>query len=318
MMKRCSRVNCYAHDGEACQLGAIDLADCRHWSAGEAEAEVVGEPCPISARVPSSGCALGLSDLVNLTPRGRTILIGVLGAHDAGKTTLLTGNYLELLRGRTLAGARFAGSRTLQGWESLAAWVRFDDAARRPSFPPHTPRGTSRVPGLLHLALRGSNDEFRDVLLTDAPGEWFASWAVKEQAPDAEGARWIVQRADAFLVLADCQRLGGPNRGRARNDIRQLLERLGNHVGVRPTTLVWSKADREPDAAIRKQVCVSLRDSIPRATEADCTTMNRTSLVRAMEAVLRPAWTPPRARALVEPVLHDEPFAAFRGRDAHA
>lgn len=316
MTKRCSRVNCYAHDGEACQLGALDLADCRHWSSGEALAEVVGEPCPVSARVPWSGCALGLSDLINLTPRGRTILIGVLGAHDAGKTTLLIGNYLDLLRGRTLAGARFAGSITLQAWESLAAWVRFDDAARQPSFPPHTPRGTSRVPGLLHLALRRANDEFRDIILTDAPGEWFTNWAVSEQAPEADGARWIAQRADAFLVLADCQRLGGTNRGRARNDIRLLLERLGNHVGTRPTTLVWSKADQSSDAAIREQICASLRDCIPHATEVDCTNIERASLVRALEATLHPAWTPPRARALVEPILHDEPFEAFRGSDA--
>ncbi|MCY1055742.1 hypothetical protein [Nannocystis sp. SCPEA4] len=240
----------------------------------------------------------------------------MLGAHDAGKTTLLTGNYLDLLRGGRLADARFIESRTLHAWEALAAWVRFDDAARRPSFPPHTPRGTSRVPGLLHLALRGPRDEFRDVLLADAPGEWFTSWAIQEDAAAAAGARWVVEHADAFLVLADCSRLAGPGRGSARKDIRTLIERLGNHVGDRPTTLVWSKADHTPNDAIREQIRQALRTSVPHAREVETSTTNRRTLVNALEAALRPAWIPPRARALTEPVLDHQPFAAFRGLHA--
>lgn len=315
MNRQCSNPNCFVDDGEACPLG-MQLLDCPHWSTGESNPEAAPSPLQTSARVPWSGSALGLADLTNLVPRGRSILIGVLGAHDAGKTTLLTGNYLQLLRGQPLADARFAGSRTLGAWESLAAWTRFDDAARAPSFPPHTPRGTSRIPGLLHIALRGPRDELRDVLLTDAPGEWFTRWSIQEDAPDAKGARWIAQHADAFLVLADCLRLCGSQRGRARNEIRQLLERLGNHVGNRPTNFVWAKADHRPPDGIRDAIRHSLKVLIPHATEVESSTAQRQTITSALEAALRPAWTPPRARPVVEPILQHQPFAAFRG--AHA
>ncbi|WP_207217720.1 MULTISPECIES: TRAFAC clade GTPase domain-containing protein [Sorangium] len=260
-----------------------------------------------------------MADLANLTPRARTILVGVLGAHDAGKTTLLTGNYLRLIRGETLAGARFAGSRTLGAWESLAAWTRFDDAARLPSFPPHTPRGTARVPGLLHLALRSSADELRDVLLTDAPGEWFSRWSTKENAPDAEGARWIARNADAFLVLADCERLCQPGRGSSRNDIRKLLERLGNHVRSRPTVLVWAKADFRPSDGIREAIRDALGSRIPHAKEVEATTNRVESLADALETALAPAWSGPTARPITVPILQHEPFTVFRGSPhAHA
>jgi hypothetical protein len=254
-----------------------------------------------------------LADLTNLVPRARTILVGVLGAHDAGKTTLLTGNYLRIVRGEKLAGAGFAGSRTLGAWESLAAWTRFHDAACQPSFPPHTPRGTTRVPGMLHLALRDSADELRDVLLADAPGEWFKTWSTTEDAPGAEGARWIARHADAFLVLADCERLCGPKRGSTRNEIRKLLERLGNHVGSRPTTLVWAKSDFHPSDDIRASIREALTSRIRHATEVEATTERVDSLAAALEAVLTPAWSAPRARPITAPVLQHDPFAAFRG-----
>lgn len=318
MNRRCSNVNCFADDGEGCALGNRRITECPSWSAGESKTEAAPSPAEMPARVPWSGSALGPADLSNLVPRGRSILVGVLGAHDAGKTTLLTGNYLQLLRGHALADARFAGSRTLGAWESLAAWMRFDDAARAPAFPPHTPRGTSRVPGLLHLALRGPRDELRDVLLTDAPGEWFTRWSVQEDARDAEGARWIVRHADAFLVLADCLRLCGPKRGPARHDIRQLLERLGNHVGNRPTVLVWAKADNHPPEGIRDAIRRALKDLIPHATEVGSSTEQRETIATALEAALRPAWLPPRARPVTEPILQHQPFAAFRGARARS
>ena len=320
MSQRCSNTLCYVHDGELCALGEMQHTECTAWAGQSAESEPEPTTPPsaqASARVPWSGSALGLADIAHLTPRGRSIVVGVLGAHDAGKTTLLIGNYLQLLQGRTLAGAQFAGSRTLGAWESLAAWTRFDDAARPPSFPPHTPRGTSRVPGLLHLALRGANDEFRDVLLTDAPGEWFSRWAVTVDAPDAEGARWVVNKADAFLVFADCQRLSGSERGTARKDLRELLERLGNHVGYRPTVLVWAKDEHEPSEGIRNAIRQALNAQIPHASEASTSTNRPESLMSALATVLAATWTPALAQPIVEPIHHHQPFAAYRGHHAH-
>lgn len=321
MNPRCQDAECYVHQGESCRLGEVDHAQCAKWTAVTPGTEPeTAAPSTPAARVCWSGSALGPADLANLTPRGRSILVGVLGAHDAGKTTLLIGNYLLLLRGNTLADARFAGSRTLGAWESLAAWTRYDPAVHPPRFPPHTPRGTSRVPGLLHFALRGAHDEFRDILLTDAPGEWFTRWAIKADAPDAEGARWVAEKADAFLVFADCVRLSGPERGPARNELRQLLERLGNHVGSRPTVLVWAKhEDKQPvPDGIQTAIARALEEQIPHAVQVRASVTRPQSLVDALATAIRPAWTAPLTQPLTEPVLYHHAFAAFRGHHANA
>lgn len=318
MNRRCRQGDCYVHEGQSCALGYLDIAECPSWTTEDKSPEPSVLPTAHNTSgVPWSSSALGVSDLLALTARGRSILIGVLGAHDAGKTTLLTANYLHLLHGRTLAGSRFAGSRTLGAWEALAAWTRFDDAARAPSFPPHTPRGTARVPGLLHLALRGTDDEHRDVLLTDAPGEWFARWSFREDAAEAEGARWVERHADAFLLFADCARLSGPERGKARNDTQQLIERLGNTVGARPTMLVWAKHDTPPPGGIQRTIRESLKARIPHATEVETTIREPETLALALEQPLRRAWTPPLARPLVAAVEEHRPFAAFRGHRAN-
>ena len=208
-MSRCRNPNCYAHDKEPCREGRLDLAECSSWVDGISShgSGISDLKAPVlTARIPWSGNTLGQADLNDLSPRARNILIGVLGAHDAGKTTLLLGSYLQLLQGREIGRASFSGSYTLSAWEALAAWTRFDDAARPVTFPPHTPIGNSRVPGLLHFALRDSNDELRDILLTDAPGEWFVTWSQKEDAANAAGARWVIENADAYSqTVSGCQ-----------------------------------------------------------------------------------------------------------------
>jgi hypothetical protein len=239
-----------------------------------------------------------------------------LGAHDAGKTTFLTASYLNILRGKRIAGGTFSGSYTLGAWESLAAWARFEDAARTPSFPPHTPRGTSRVPGLLHLSICRAKKEFEDVLFTDAPGEWFTRWAVQEDASDAQGALWVSHKSDAFLVFADCQRLAGSGRGSARNDLRQLIERLGKHVRHRPTIFVWAKNDCQVGDGIKNAIRRTLYEYIPHAVEVNTTTAEPESISSALDMVLEAAWNLPYAKFIREPVVAEGSFEAFRGHDA--
>jgi hypothetical protein len=241
------------------------------------------------------------------------MLVGVLGAHDSGKTTILIGAYLMLLQGRLFGDASFAGSRTLGAFETLAAWVRFQDAAIKPAFPPHTQRGTGRVPGLLHFSLRNDADEFRDIFLTDAPGEWFSRWSVKEDAQDAEGARWIAENADSFLVVADCARLSGVDRGTARKDLRQLIERLGNHVGDRPVILVWTKSDVTVNEVMRKSVQDALHQNLPHATEHATTVTDSDSFAAVLEQIIQQSWYASAAHTIVEPIAIFEPFLAFRG-----
>lgn len=270
-----------------------------------------------SARVPWSGSTLGLADLISLAPRGQSLVIGVLGDHDAGKTTFLLGNYLNCIRGLSLANAEFAGSWTLGAWESLAAWSRFDTALIKPGFPPHTPRGISRCPGLLHLAMRKTDGRLCDLLFTDAPGEWFQSWAINEDSTEAEGARWTVEYADVILVFADCERLNGPWRGDARRGIRQLIERLGKHVNNRPVALVWAKSDKAlPEMlseGIRGSILRALAEHIPNAFELTISVSDPSSLTAAMSEVLVRSWVPKYAKLIAEPVIFNQPYLAYRG-----
>jgi len=318
MTGKCSNSSCFAHEGESCSEGNTNHLECASWGGKISEDKSTEAIINNSSRVPWSGSALGLVDLTNLVPRGRSILVGVLGAQNSGKTTLLTANYLQLLKGRKIFDADFSGSRTLGAWESLAAHIRFEDSARIPSFPPHTPRGTSRVPGLLHLSLRNQDEEFRDVLLADAPGEWFTRWSVKEGAPEAEGARWVVKHADAFIVMADCDRLCGSERGSTRRETRELIERLGNHVGSRPVVFVWAKSDKEPTEKIKATIRLALTNSIPHAIEHQTTTNNPDTLLAALTLAVNLAWYPPSIKTVIAPVLSNQPYHAFRGHHEYS
>ncbi|WP_256577328.1 hypothetical protein [Pseudomonas sp. Irchel s3f19] len=319
-MRRCTNPNCNVHDGETCVLGELVPESCTEWNSTLKESNSTTEAVshPIETRVPWSGSALGLSDLLLLLPRSKHILVGVLGAHNGGKTTLLAANYLLMLQGRAMADAMFSGSRTLHAWESLASWMRFDDSARPPTFPPHTPRASNRVPGLLHIALRREGGDFRDVLLADAPGEWFSSWAVSESAPQAEGARWLSMHSDAFIVVADCQRLSGQERGLARKELLQLLDRLANHIADRPLTLLWTKSEYDVPVGIKKAISEALKNSFPRATEHAVSIKTPESFATPIDATVRAAWRLAAAGEILIETQTDDPFLSFRGHHAHA
>ncbi|MDH5179614.1 MAG: GTPase domain-containing protein [Gammaproteobacteria bacterium] len=297
--------------------GEANYLECPNWDVQVDETTPEEVNVSNATRVPWSGSAMGLVDLSNLVPRGRSLMIGVLGAQNSGKTTFLIGNYLQLLKGYRISNSGFSGSRTLGAWESLAAYMRFEDAARNPSFPPHTPRGTSRVPGILHLALRNEKEEFRDVLLTDAPGEWFTRWSSKEDAPEAEGARWVVEHSDVFIIMADCDRLSGDQRGTARRETRELIERLGNHVENRPVILAWAKSDINPSEKIQEAIRRSLNDCIPHAVELNTTTSNHETLLEALSQAVNLAWYPPSVGEVISPVMCSKPYHAFRGHYAN-
>lgn len=320
-MRICTNPRCYLHEGETCAAGHLNpQVDCSMMQHGEqAEGDVKSRSEPILARVPWSGGALGLDDLFLLASRARHMLIGVLGAHDSGKTTLLTANYLKILESGMLGDCYFSGSRTLEAWESLAAWMRFQ-GIQGPTFPPHTPRGANRVPGMLHIALRSPRMGFRDVLLSDAPGEWFSSWSRQEDAPDAEGAKWIVENSDAFLVVADCRRLAGKDRGNARHELRLLLERLGKHVAGRPVVLVWTKHEFDVPDGIRRSITDVLASSFPEAVQLTSSVSTPDTFVEVLSTIIKSTLKseqkvqPP----ITEHVLRTDSFMAFRGHHGKA
>ena len=142
-----------------------------------------------------------------------------------------------------------------------------------PAFPPHTSSTTARNPGLLHLAFKHHHDHRTDYVITDAPGEWFRKWAVERDAPDAEGARWAAEHADAFVLVVDREALAGPHMGAARSGIQLLARRLADELRGRPVALVWTKSDVSISDAMEEAVRSAVLKLMPKAPEFAVTIM---------------------------------------------
>ena len=257
---QCTFEACVDPEDVGCNKGFL-LEDCKYWkkahsrSGGRAKemSSLDAEASDTASaqggerllRLPWSGNSLGLRDLELVTACAPAIVLGIVGPYNSGKTTLLTFIYLLLQRGEPLTVGTFAGSSSLVGWENLAAKLRWQPGTGGPMFPPHTSRAVGRRPGLLHLALRGTDNVRRDFLFTDPPGEWFSLWTQKEKADGAEGARWVQRHADRFLFLVDREALASPDRGKARDDLRDLARRLSPGLDGRPVAVVWTKSDQE-------------------------------------------------------------------------
>ncbi|WP_140919636.1 TRAFAC clade GTPase domain-containing protein [Limnobaculum xujianqingii] len=256
-MTSCSRTTCFAPDS-TCDLGHLDHTCCSAWRKETGAEAKRGESTGSDLLLPWSGSALGLTDLGFVVGCQKPLLVGIIGPQNAGKTTLLAAWYLLLCRGLARAGMRqFSGSYSLAGWEAVASALRWSPG-QPPNFPPHTTSRGGRSPGLLHLGFRDLAGKGCSYLFADAPGEWFQKWAVNREAVDGEGARWVAEHADVFLLIADRGALSGVNMGSARNSFQLLAHRLSVEAGNRPVALVWTKSDisiaSEMEAMVRKTV----------------------------------------------------------------
>ncbi|OLF53920.1 hypothetical protein BTN82_12730 [Pseudomonas chlororaphis] len=256
-MSACSRPSCFAPDC-SCDLGFVNHTKCPSWGAGGEEVSASSVVDANSLLLPWSGSALGLSDLSFVAGPGKPMVVGVVGPQNAGKTTLLAAWYLLIGRGLACSEKRrFAGSFSLAGWEALAGSLRWSPG-NPPNFPPHTSSRGGRAPGLLHTSFRGGSGDVRSYLFTDAPGEWFQKWSMNRDAPDAQGARWVAEHADMFLLIADRQALAGENKGSARSALQVLSRRLAAERADRPVAIVWTKAD----VSIAPEIETAVRDAV--------------------------------------------------------
>ena len=265
-MTLCSRATCYAPES-TCDLGHLEHHLCPAWKNGDDAASAQSEGVTDEFLLPWSGSALGLVDLGFISGRTKPLIVGVVGAQNAGKTTLLAAWYLLVGRGLTGSSRRcFAGSYSLTGWEAVGSALRWVPG-QQPNFPPHTSSRSGRAPGLLHLAFRNAQEDTRNYLFADAPGEWFQKWAVNREAPDGEGARWVAAHADVFLIIADREALSGRGLGQARNALQLLARRLASEHAGHPVALVWTKADIAVAPEMEKAVRDAVYSVIPDASE---------------------------------------------------
>lgn len=231
----CSREHCFAPD-VGCLDGNDSYSDCTDWN-GETEAL---SPEASGRRPAWTGHSLGATDLEIVAAHRRPRLVAVVGAVNAGKTTALATYFLAIRKGCRPANMRFAGSFTLLGWHAVTRHLGFPPSGSR-SFPPHTTSAADRSSALLHLRFATQAGRHRDLLLTDVPGEWFEEWAFDVSA--AEGAQWIAERADIFVVMSDSDALSGDKRGLALNNYKTLASRVRSVADGRLIIPILAKTD---------------------------------------------------------------------------
>ncbi|WP_394992993.1 hypothetical protein, partial [Emticicia sp.] len=128
-------------------------------------------------------------------------------------------------------------------------------------FPPHTANNAGRVPGLLHLSLKNKRGVRKDLILTDAPGEWFDFWRTNIDSENAKGAKWIHENCNAFLLFADNEMLSGSSRGMARQQITSVADRLFENIENRPLGFIWSKSDIPIKELMKEQILSHLKQN---------------------------------------------------------
>lgn len=240
--KKCSLEECIAAKTGICHIGQ-SLEECKNWNDTVAAIKT-GETQNGGAALNWSGLKLGLEELTLVAGRNKPFVVGLIGPHHSGKTTLLGVFYSFLVEGNEIGETKFAGSYSFDGWENIAVYMRWSDDDLPPNFPPHTEMSESRTPGLLHVALRRASGKLDDWLFTDAPGEWFKRWSLEENAPDAVGAGWIATHSNVFILLIDCEALSGEDRGTIRGVYKNIIDRLSQIQRARPVAVVWSKLDK--------------------------------------------------------------------------
>lgn len=309
MTGRCKHERCFPDT--TCALGFRDRRECECWVAESVDK-------PLSETEPSAGdfawnsYSLGTSDLAIIAGRGRPVVVGLIGAPDSGKTSLIAFLYMWLLKYGEIPGLVFAGSWTLGGWESTVHNSRWSGEPP-PSFPPHT-SSSGRFPGLLHLRLRGKVGVTRDVLITDAPGEWFVQWAKTPNDTSAAGARWVVEHSDVLLLLADRGALSGiETLPTARRVTRDLIERVGAAAPHIPLVFAWTKRDIDLPKPTREIVENARKEFIPKSKVLETTIRNPETIVQTFSLAICLGESQRYCSALREPQLSNKPFLAFRG-----
>ncbi len=255
MAGKCSNPECAAPIN--CHEGKDNHEECEFWIKQAvlkpAKSFATQKPGK-AANFPWSGEAFKVGEISQVSTRSSSIILGIVGKADAGKTTFLAMLYTLLLKGGEFEAFNFAGSKTIKTWDELYHKLKIQKD--KVKFPDPTPAEYIR---LLHLALRDAKGRLKDILLSDASGEVFSIWSQKREHENAENARWIYKHANAFILFIDCVDLI-QRKNLAKTEIIDLAQMLQYNLQDRPVIAVWSKSERKPE--IHPKIKESLKEEL--------------------------------------------------------
>jgi hypothetical protein len=226
----CAQQNCQvAKDGKC--LEGLQINDCPHYGKPASEETTPKLPTPTNTRL---GEGLSILDAESLLAACDAQVVVIAGNSNSGKTTLVTTIYETFLVGE-FAGHRFAGSRTLFGFEQRNYKNRGGYGFEEPDTP-HTP--FSNPSPFLHLRLQPTNEfsPAEDLLLVDVSGERFSRAG---DTPQSVAEIAGIARADALVLLLDGELLASPaTRQQVISSGRQVLAACLGANGCGATTAV--------------------------------------------------------------------------------
>src|ERR1700720_4490603 len=133
MKGECSLPTCGLKDGLNCDLGHFRPGDCTHFkSVSPQPVDVVGETSvegdESGQRLPWTGRAFGLNDIMLVSARAPVSLIGLIGPFNSGKTTFLTSLFAHFSETGLVGKHSFAGSYTIDAWSRLKSYTEWPAA----------------------------------------------------------------------------------------------------------------------------------------------------------------------------------------------
>ena len=204
----CANRECRIAQGGKCIEGHDDLAKCPYYGRepeevdneqddGGQDAAEAFDGLHLPAALPlESGRAANV--LAMLPSR----MIGVIGGHDSGKTSVIAGLF-DLFQIGPVSNVTFAGSSTLHGLEIICHDARV--ASERDE--PHSERTKRGEVRFYHIDVR-RDDALQSLLIADRSGEEYEE--VADLAANATDM-FELRRADVITVLVDGRRLASPS-----------------------------------------------------------------------------------------------------------
>jgi hypothetical protein len=204
----CANRECRIAQGGRCIEGHDDLAKCPHF--GKEPEEVDQEEDDDGEEAIDAFDGVHLPDALPLdSGRADRVLallpsrmIGVIGVHDSGKTSVISGLF-DLFQVGPVAHTMFAGSSTLHGLEMICHDARV--ASERDE--PHSERTKRGEVRFYHFDVLREG-LLQSVLIADRSGEEYEE--VADLTANAT-AMFELRRADVITVLVDGRRLASPS-----------------------------------------------------------------------------------------------------------